>query len=85
MLQNPDELFLEDEALTDGLTDEEAKTLLAWLLEMAQEAGPSHLYHLRRLGREITRLSRDYRVPVEELIGLVELAWSDGEGQGLSA
>ncbi len=85
MLENPAELFLEDEALTDGLTDEEAKTLLGWLLEMAEEAGPAHLYHLRRLGREMTRIARDYGVPVEELIGLIELAWSDGEGQGLSA
>ncbi|MFX7701471.1 hypothetical protein ABTJ88_19885, partial [Acinetobacter baumannii] len=75
-------LFLEDEALTDGLTDEEAETLLSWLLDLAREATPQELAHLRRLGHEITRLSRDYGLPVEELIGLVELAWGEADAPG---
>ncbi|MGC8876646.1 hypothetical protein [Thermus sp.] len=85
MREDPAHLLLEDEALTDGLTDEEAETLLSWLLGLAQEAGPAQLAHLRRLGHEITRLSRDYGVPVEDLIALVELAWSEGEVPGLQA
>ncbi|GAA6756426.1 hypothetical protein QT17_00230 [Thermus sp. 2.9] len=85
MREDPAHLLLEDEALTDGLTDEEAETLLSWLLELAHEASPAQLAHLRRLGHEITRLSRDYGVPVEELIGLVELSWGEGEPPGLQA
>ncbi|APD09332.1 MULTISPECIES: hypothetical protein [Thermus] len=85
MREDPAHLLLEDEALTDGLTDEEAETLLSWLLDLAQEASPAQLAHLRRLGHEITRLSRDYGVPVEELIGLVELSWGEGEPPGLQA
>ncbi|MFX9984467.1 hypothetical protein ABTP60_18805, partial [Acinetobacter baumannii] len=80
---DPAALFLEDEALTDGLTDEEAETLLSWLLDLAREATPQELAHLRRLGHEITRLSRDYGLPVEELIGLVELAWGEADAPGL--
>lgn len=85
MKEDPAHLLLEDEALTAGLSDEEAQALLGWLLEMAQEAGPAQLAHLRRLGHEITRLSRDYGVPVEDLIALVELAWGEGEALGLQA
>ncbi|ADW20768.1 MULTISPECIES: hypothetical protein [Thermus] len=85
MREDPAALFLEDEALTDGLTDEEAETLLSWLLDLAREASPSQLAHLRRLGHEITRLSRDYGLPVEELIGLVELAWGEADAPGLQA
>lgn len=76
---------MEDEALTEGLTDEEAEVLLSWLLDLAREAGPAQLSHLRRLGHEITRLSRDYGVPVEEAIGLVELAWGEDEPPSLRA
>lgn len=85
MREDPAALFLEDEALTDGLTDEEAETLLSWLLDLAREASPKELAHLRRLGHEITRLSRDYGLPVEELIGLVELAWGEAEAPSLEA
>jgi hypothetical protein len=85
MREDPAQLLLEDEALTDGLTDEEAQVLLSWLLEMVKDADPAQLSHLRRLGHGITRLSRDYGVPVEDLIGLVELAWGGDEVQGLKA
>jgi len=85
MKEDPAHLLLEDEALTAGLTDEEAQALLGWLLEIAQDADLAQLAHLRRLGHEITRLSRDYRVPVEDLIALVELAWGEGEALGLQA
>jgi len=39
--------------------------------------------HLRRLGHEITHISRSYGVPVEELIDLIELAWRE-PGEELS-
>ncbi|GGM92953.1 hypothetical protein GCM10007092_02700 [Thermus composti] len=85
MMEDPIHLFLEDEALTEGLTDEEAQALLSWLVDLAQGATLEEVHHLRRLGHEITRLSRDYGVPVEELIGLVELAWDEGGLPGLKA
>ncbi|GAB5603289.1 hypothetical protein FJNA_18150 [Thermus sp. FJN-A] len=85
MREDPAQLLLEDEALTDGLTDEEAETLLTWLLDLAKGADPAQLAHLRRLGHEISRLSRDYGLPVEELIGLVELAWGEADPPGLQA
>ncbi|MEN2981727.1 MAG: hypothetical protein ABDH20_03825 [Thermus sp.] len=85
MREDPAQVLLEDEALTEGLTDEEAEVLLSWLLDLAREAGPAQLSHLRRLGHEITRLSRDYGVPVEEAIGLVELAWGEEEPPSLRA
>jgi hypothetical protein len=85
MREDPAHLLLEDEALTEGLTDEEAQVLLSWLLDLAKDADPAQLAHLRRLGHEITRLSRDHGVPVEEVIGLVELAWGGDEAQGLKA
>ncbi|MGQ9510764.1 MAG: hypothetical protein ACUVUP_04300 [Thermaceae bacterium] len=71
------EFFLTDEALTEGLTDEEARELLAWLLDLARDTDEAHLPHLKRLGQEVARLSRDYGVPVDELIALVELAWGE--------
>ncbi|AFV76915.1 hypothetical protein YIM1640_17130 [Thermus oshimai] len=77
--------LMEDEALTDGLTDEEAQALLSWLRDLAEEVDPSHLAHLRRLGHEVARLARDYGVPVEDLIGLLELAWEAPEPPGLQA
>ena len=85
MMRDPRELFWEDEGLTEGLTDEEAQFLLGWLMDVAEDLDPAHLAHLRRLGREITRLARDYGVPVGELVQLVELAWSDPEPEGLQA
>ncbi|WP_117237828.1 hypothetical protein [Thermus sediminis] len=83
MREDPARLLLEDEALTDGLTDEEAQVLLDWLLGMIEDMDPAQLSHLRRLGHGITRLSRDYGVPVGDLIGLVELAWGGDEMPGL--
>lgn len=85
MMRDPRELFWEDEGLTEGLTDEEAQFLLGWLMDVAEDLDPAHLAHLRCLGREITRLARDYGVPVGELVQLVELAWSDPEPEGLQA
>ncbi|TBH17573.1 hypothetical protein [Thermus thermamylovorans] len=85
MREDPAQLFLEDEALTEGLTDEEAEVLLSWLLDLAGEASPARLSHLRRLGHEITRLSREYGLPVEELISLVELSWGQDSLPGLQA
>ena len=85
MMRDPRELFWEDEGLTEGLTDEEAQFLLGWLMDVAEDLDPAHLAHLRRLGREITRLARDYGGPVGALVQLVELAWSDPEPEGLQA
>lgn len=85
MREDPAQLLLEDEALTDGLTDEEAEALLAWLMDLAKEADPAQFAHLRRLGHEIGRLARDYGVPVEELIRLVELSWGEADPPGLQA
>ncbi|RDI95687.1 hypothetical protein DV704_05265 [Meiothermus sp. QL-1] len=84
MLERLTEQFLEDEALTEGLSDEEAGELLGWLigvvedLEASEEASERLVAQMRRLGREMARIARRYRVPVEELIELVELAW-EGE------
>lgn len=84
MLERLTEQFLEDEALTEGLSDEEAGTLLGWLIGVAedleaqsQESAQGLVGQLKRLGRQITRISRRYAVPVDELIDLVELAWEE--------
>lgn len=79
------EYFLTDEALTEGLTDEEARELLSWLLDLAEETDEAHLPHLKQLGQEVARLSRDYGVPVDELIALVELAWGEVPPPALKA
>ena len=74
-----DELF-EDETLTEGLTDEEARSLLTWLVDLAHEAegeDPAYVQQLRRLGRQLARISARWGVPVEDLIDLVEIAWED--------
>ncbi|MER3450881.1 MAG: hypothetical protein C4300_01015 [Thermus sp.] len=84
-MENYAELFLTDEALTDGLTDEEARELLSWLLGLAEEADEAHLPHLKRLGQEVARLSREYGVPVDEVIALVELAWGEVPPAALKA
>ncbi|PZA05678.1 MULTISPECIES: hypothetical protein [unclassified Meiothermus] len=88
------ERLLEDEGLTEGLSDEQAQELLSWLIEIAEdlaqqndEANPLHdadeirasMTQLQRLGREMARLSRSFNIPIEELIDLVELAWEDPE------
>ncbi|RMH58310.1 MAG: hypothetical protein D6684_01160 [Deinococcus-Thermus bacterium] len=84
MLERLTEQFLEDEALTEGLSDEEAGVLLGWLIGVledleahAQASAEGLVGQLKRLGRQITRLSRCYGVPVDELIDLVELAWEE--------
>lgn len=89
------EKLLEDEGLTEGLSDEQAQELLSWLMEIAEELAAQQsseaslsrdsseaggpIAQLHRLGREMARLSRSFNVPIEELIDLVELAWEDPE------
>lgn len=95
------ERLLEDEGLTEGLSDEQAQELLSWLMEIAQDLAaqqtgeaslsrdpaepPGPMAQLQRLGREMARLSRNFNVPIEELIDLVELAWEDPEAPSLPA
>lgn len=72
------ERFLEDEGLSEGLTDQQAHELLDWLISIAEDLGePAYISQLQRIGREIAKISRDYGIPVETLIDLVELAWED--------
>lgn len=78
------EQIIEDEALTDGLSDEDASELVSWLLDIAEDfsAEPGvlrdrYLAQLKRLGREVARISRKHHVPVEALIDLVEIAWEE--------
>ncbi len=84
MLERLTELLLEDEALTDGLSDEDASELLGWLIGIVEdleaepgEVSQQYVSQLKRLGHEITCISRRYGVPVEELIDLIELAWEE--------
>lgn len=78
MLDNLAERFLEDEALSEGLTDQQAHELVDWLISIARELGePAYVPQLQQIGREIAKISRDYGVPVETLIELVEMAWED--------
>lgn len=84
MLEQLTELLLEDEALTDGLSDEDAGELLGWLIGVAEnleaesgEIPQAYISQLKQFGRAIARISRRYRVPVQELIDLVELAWEE--------
>lgn len=84
MFEQLTELLLEDEALTDGLSDEDAGELLGWLIGVAEnleaesgEIPQAYISQLKQFGREIARISRRYRVPVQELIDLVELAWEE--------
>ncbi|WP_457627526.1 hypothetical protein [Oceanithermus sp.] len=79
-MRHPAELFFEDETLTEGLTDDEARDLLAWLVGLADEVegeDPAYMEQLKRLGRHLARLSARWGVPVGDLIDLVELAWED--------
>ncbi|GIW23918.1 hypothetical protein [Meiothermus sp.] len=88
MVERLTEQLLEDEALTEGLTDEDASELLGWLIGIvedleAESSEPPDRYvnQIKRLGHEIARVARRYKVPIEELIDLVELAWEEpGEG-----
>ncbi len=79
------ESLWEDEALTEGLDDGEAQTLLTWLRDLLQDADPEEVPHIRRIGHRVARLAREYGVPVEEGIALVELAWGGEEPRGLEA
>jgi hypothetical protein len=72
------ERFLEDEGLSEGLTDQQAHELVDWLISIAEDLDePAYVSQLQRIGREIAKISRDYGIPVETLIDLVELAWED--------
>ncbi|MBO1437098.1 hypothetical protein [Meiothermus sp. CFH 77666] len=84
MLERLTEQFLEDEALTDGLSDEDASELLGWLIGIAEDleaessvTSEQYVGQLKRLGRELARMARRYGVPIEELIDLIELAWEE--------
>ncbi|WP_337868050.1 hypothetical protein [Meiothermus sp.] len=89
MVERLTEQFLEDEALTDGLSDEDASELVGWLVGIvedleAESNGMPERYvsQLKRLGHELARIARQYAVPIEELIDLIETAWEEpGEGQ----
>lgn len=84
MLERLTEQFLEDEALTDGLSDEDASELVGWLIGIVEdleaesgETSEQYVGQLKRLGHELARVARRYGVPIEELIDLVELAWEE--------
>ncbi|MCS7068792.1 MAG: hypothetical protein N2Z75_04315 [Meiothermus sp.] len=84
MLERLTEQLLEDEGLTDGLSDEEASELVGWLIGIVEdleaesgELSEQYVGQLRRLGHELARVARRYGVPVEELIDLIELAWEE--------
>jgi len=86
MLDRITEQLLEDEALTDGLTDEDASELLGWLVGIAEdiekEGDPVYMKQLKRLGHEVAQLARKYKVPVDDLIELIEIAWEDPSQNG---
>lgn len=84
MLDRLTEQLLEDEALTDGLSDEDASELLGWLVGIAEELESNTVYlpQLKRLGHEVARLARKYRVPVDDLIELIEIAWEEPGQEG---
>lgn len=84
MLERLTEQFLEDEALTDGLSDEDASELVGWLIGIVEdleaessEMPEQYVGQLKRLGHELARIARRYNVPIEELIDLVEVAWEE--------
>lgn len=65
-MPHPAEVFFEDETLTEGLTDDEARDLLAWLVGLADEMegeDPAYIEQLKRLGRHLARLSARWGVP----------------------
>lgn len=83
MLDRLTEQLLEDEALTDGLSDEDASELLGWLVGIAEELESTvYLPQLKRLGHEVARLARKYRIPVDDLIELIEIAWEEPGQEG---
>lgn len=84
MVERLTEQFLEDEALTDGLSDQEASELVGWLIGIVEdleaessEIPEQYLGQLKRLGHELARVARRYNVPIDELIDLVEAAWEE--------
>jgi hypothetical protein len=84
MVERLTEQFLEDEALTDGLSDEEASELVGWLIGIVEDleaersqVPEQYLGQLKRLGRELARIARRYKVPMDELIDLIEAAWEE--------
>lgn len=88
MYERLTELLLEDEALTDGLSDEDASELIGWLIGIVEdledesdEIPQQYLSQLKRIGHEIARIARRYGVPVQELIDLVEQVWEDPDGE----
>lgn len=79
--------IIEDDALTEGLSEEDASELVSWLIDIAEDFSGEpgvlrerYMGQLKRLGREVARLSRKHHIPVESLIDLIELAWEEPEG-----
>ena len=85
-MPHPAEQIFEDETITEGLTDEQASELLAWLLGLLdemEEGDQAYLQQLKEIGRQIARISSRWGVPVGRLIDLVETAWAEpDEGAG---
>jgi len=84
MVEELTEQFLEDEALTDGLTDKDASLLVGWLISIVEDledesskVNEQYVGQLKRLGHELAGVARRYGVPIEVLIDLIELAWED--------
>jgi len=79
-MPSPVEEILEDETITSGLPDDEASILLGWLISLAEEVDgedPAYVAQLKKLGRQIARISGLWGVPVGELIDLLEITWED--------
>ncbi len=78
MLENLIEELLEDEALTQGLSESDAQELLTWLISLLEEDETERGGHyVRVLGKQVAKLAKSHNLPVHELIELVELAWQD--------
>jgi len=72
--------LLEDETITRGLSESEAQELVSWLIALLEESeSEAEGAQVRALGKRIAQLATRFRVPVDELIELVELAWGDLE------
>ena len=79
-MPHPVEAILEDETITEGLPDSEAGELISWLVGLADEAegeDQEFVEHLKRLGRQLARISARWGVPITDLINLVEIAWEE--------
>jgi hypothetical protein len=83
MLERFGQDVFDDITLTAGLSDEDASELVSWLVGVAEDLEPEFLTNdpsyvlgqLKRMGREIAQLSRQYKIPIETLVDLVETAW----------